>query len=75
MLPQKGEVANRILTVGSTQRAEMLSQLLQPLSPGTPMVQRLSSRGFMTITGWVPGLGGAGSGVRVVRPHIAPLAA
>lgn len=58
MLPQKGEVANRILTVGSTQRAEMLSQLLQPLSPGTPMVQRLSSRGFMTITGWALGLWG-----------------
>lgn len=48
---QKGEVAHRILSVGSSQRAQLISTLLEPLSPGEPLFQRLSSRGFLTITG------------------------
>jgi uridine phosphorylase len=48
---QRGEVANRILSVGSTQRAQLLSQLLEPPSKGKPLFTRLSSRGFLTITG------------------------
>ncbi len=48
---QEGEVAPRLLSVGSVQRAEMLSQLLEPPAPGRPMFQRMSSRGFLTITG------------------------
>ena len=50
--PQRGEVANRILSVGSSQRAELLSQLLDPLpSAGAQLFRHLSSRGFLTITG------------------------
>eukprot|EP00955_Chlamydomonas_euryale_P081212 363544-Chlamydomonas_euryale.AAC.14 len=49
---QRGQVSNRILTVGSVSRAEMLSKLLQPLAPGmTQPLSVLSSRGFLTATG------------------------
>jgi len=48
---KRGEVANRVLSVGSTQRAQLLSQLLEPPAPGQPLFTRLSSRGFLTITG------------------------
>ncbi len=47
---QPGEVANRILSVGSTKRAELLSEMLDP-HDGGPMVRVLSSRGFLTVTG------------------------
>ena len=50
-LTQRGEVANRILSVGSSQRAELLSALLEPPAPGEPCMRHLSSRGFLTITG------------------------
>ncbi len=50
-MPQPGEVANRILTVGSTARAEALSKLLQPLNLDAPLLQMLSNRGFHTSTG------------------------
>ena len=48
---KRGEVANRILSVGSTQRAELLSKLLEPMSPGRPLFRHLSSRGFLTVSG------------------------
>mmetsp|Transcript_11383 Transcript_11383/g.24464 ORF Transcript_11383/g.24464 Transcript_11383/m.24464 type:complete len:371 (-) Transcript_11383:889-2001(-) len=48
---KKGEVANRVLSVGSTQRALLLSGLLEPPAPGKPLFQLTSSRGFVTITG------------------------
>lgn len=48
---QKGEVANRILSVGSEKRALLLSEYLQPPAPGRPLFIYESSRGFLTITG------------------------
>ncbi|GAX77180.1 hypothetical protein CEUSTIGMA_g4626.t1 [Chlamydomonas eustigma] len=46
-----GEVANRILSVGATQRAELLSKLLDPPPNGGQLFRYLSSRGFLTVTG------------------------
>ena len=37
--------------MGSSQRAELLSALLEPPAPGQPCMRHLSSRGFLTITG------------------------
>ncbi|GLC65493.1 hypothetical protein PLESTF_000302500 [Pleodorina starrii] len=48
---KEGEVAPRILSVGSVGRAQLLSTLLDPPAPGRPLFQRMSSRGFLTITG------------------------
>ncbi|KAG2427917.1 hypothetical protein HYH02_014519, partial [Chlamydomonas schloesseri] len=48
---KEGEVAPRILSVGSVGRAQLLSTLLDPPVPGKPLFQRISSRGFLTITG------------------------
>ncbi|KAL6753071.1 nucleoside phosphorylase domain-containing protein [Haematococcus lacustris] len=53
---KRGEVANRILSVGSTQRAQLLSQLLHPPAPGRPLFSHLSSRGFLTLTGRYQGV-------------------
>ncbi|GLI71265.1 hypothetical protein VaNZ11_016385 [Volvox africanus] len=48
---KEGEVAPRILSVGSVSRALLLSKLLDPPTSGRPLFQRTSSRGFLTITG------------------------
>lgn len=48
---KRGEVANRLLSVGSTDRAILLSQFLEPPRRGQPLLQRLSKRGFLTVTG------------------------
>jgi hypothetical protein len=48
---QRGEVANRILSVGSMDRALMIADQLQGAEPGAPLFQHLSGRGFLTITG------------------------
>jgi hypothetical protein len=48
---QRGEVANRILSVGSNERAVLISQYLDPPSPGRPVFKMVSSRGFLTVTG------------------------
>jgi hypothetical protein len=44
-------VANRILSVGSMDRALMIADQLQGAEPGAPLFQHLSGRGFLTITG------------------------
>lgn len=77
---QKGEVANRILSVGSEKRALMLSEYLEPPAPNRPLFIYESSRGFLTITGvcggshrqcivyvcvWWRTMGGAGGGAYV----------
>ncbi|KAL4426404.1 hypothetical protein ABPG77_004698 [Micractinium sp. CCAP 211/92] len=48
---RRGEVANRILSVGSEKRALMLAEYLQPPAPGRGLFMLESSRGFLTITG------------------------
>ncbi|GAB4817801.1 hypothetical protein N2152v2_004847 [Parachlorella kessleri] len=48
---KKGEVANRILSVGSEKRALMLSEYLEPPAPGRPLFVYESGRGFLTISG------------------------
>ncbi|PSC68906.1 malonate-ligase [Micractinium conductrix] len=48
---RRGEVANRILSVGSEKRALMLAEYLQPVAPGRGLFMLESSRGFLTITG------------------------
>ncbi|EFJ47292.1 hypothetical protein VOLCADRAFT_92031 [Volvox carteri f. nagariensis] len=53
---KEGEVAPRILSVGSVSRAQLLSTLLEPPALGKPLFQRTSSRGFLTITGRYEGL-------------------
>ncbi|KAG1672222.1 hypothetical protein FOA52_002923 [Chlamydomonas sp. UWO 241] len=54
---KRGQVANRILTVGSVARAEMLTKLLTPLAPGmSHPLTVLSSRGFLTSTGLYNGV-------------------
>ena len=75
-LTQRGEVANRILSVGSSQRAELLSALLEPPAPGQPCMRHLSSRGFLTITGEGMHGGNAEAGAgpcvrRAMCPHAA----
>ncbi|GFR52160.1 hypothetical protein Agub_g14691 [Astrephomene gubernaculifera] len=52
---KEGEVAPRILSVGSVSRAQLLSTLLDAPAPGKPLFQRTSSRGFLTITGLYEG--------------------
>jgi hypothetical protein len=49
--PQHGEVANRVLSVGSMDRALLIADLLEPPRPGATLFQHLSGRGFLTITG------------------------
>lgn len=54
---RRGEVANRILSVGSEKRALMLAEYLQPPAPRRGLFMLESSRGFLTITGalgWPP---------------------
>ncbi|PRW58451.1 uridine phosphorylase [Chlorella sorokiniana] len=48
---KRGEVANRILSVGSEKRALVLAEYLQPPAPGRGLFMLESSRGFLTITG------------------------
>jgi uridine phosphorylase len=48
---RKGEIANRVLTVGSLQRAEMFSKFLDTIE-----VSRVSARGFGTFTGTYQGV-------------------
>lgn len=48
---KRGEVANRILSVGSEKRALMLAEYLEPVAPGRGLFMLESSRGFLTITG------------------------
>lgn len=48
---RRGEVANRILSVGSESRARILAEYLEPSSPGEPLFMLESSRGFLTVTG------------------------
>lgn len=48
---QAGEVAPRILLVGSTKRARLLAPLLRPPGSERDLFQVESSRGFLTITG------------------------
>ena len=49
--PQRGEVANRILSVGDHSRAGALAALLDPAPGGGEPFRRESSRGFVTYTG------------------------
>lgn len=51
---RRGEVANRVLSVGSEKRALMLAEYLQPPAPGRGLFMLESSRGFLTITGAPP---------------------
>ena len=48
---QEGEVASKILSVGSTKRAMLLSELLDPSQNGNRHLEIESDRGFLTITG------------------------
>lgn len=48
---KRGEVANKILSVGSTKRAMLLSQLLDHSDGGAHLLEIESDRGFLTITG------------------------
>jgi uridine phosphorylase len=48
---RRGEVAPRILSVGSMDRALALAALLAPPRPGGALFQHLSPRGFLTVTG------------------------
>jgi hypothetical protein len=56
---RKGEVCNRILSVGSEKRALMLAEYLSPPAPGRDLFVLESSRGFLTITGgcWLVNVG------------------
>ncbi|KAG2498251.1 hypothetical protein HYH03_004001 [Edaphochlamys debaryana] len=62
---REGEVAPRILSVGSVARAQLLSSLLDPPAPGKQHFQRISSRGFLTITGRFEG-----APVSIVSTHM-----
>ncbi|KAG2494589.1 hypothetical protein HYH03_007355 [Edaphochlamys debaryana] len=53
---REGEVAPRILSVGTVTRAQLVATLLQPPAPGRQLFQRVSSRGFHTITGRFEGV-------------------
>lgn len=48
---KRGEVANRVLAVGSLGRARMLASLLSPLPGHSSLCVVESSRGFLTVTG------------------------
>eukprot|EP00240_Pyramimonas_obovata_P005238 CAMPEP_0118933574 /NCGR_PEP_ID=MMETSP1169-20130426/12068_1 /TAXON_ID=36882 /ORGANISM="Pyramimonas obovata, Strain CCMP722" /LENGTH=415 /DNA_ID=CAMNT_0006876357 /DNA_START=95 /DNA_END=1342 /DNA_ORIENTATION=- len=48
---KRGEVANRILSVGDTGRARMLSGLLEPAVAGGEVFETTSARGFTVFTG------------------------
>lgn len=48
---KRGEVANRILSVGSVERAHLLSELLEPVNGEVKRFEHMSSRGFLTVTG------------------------
>lgn len=48
---KEGEVASKILSVGSTKRAMLLSELLDPSQNGNRHLEIESDRGFLTITG------------------------
>ena len=51
---RKGEISNRILSVGDASRAELLSQaFLRPFPNGDPVFNMVSSRGFSVTTGVV----------------------
>eukprot|EP00879_Flechtneria_rotunda_P020628 GHRR01021707.1.p1 GENE.GHRR01021707.1~~GHRR01021707.1.p1 ORF type:complete len:312 (+),score=96.98 GHRR01021707.1:257-1192(+) len=52
---KRGEVANRILSVGSMDRALTIADQLDGPEPGAPVFQHLSGRGFLTITGLYAG--------------------
>jgi len=46
-----GELANRVVVVGSPARARLLAENLEPEEPGKPLFERESDRGFLTFTG------------------------
>lgn len=48
---KRGEVANRILSVGSMDRALLIADALDGPGPGGEPFQHMSGRGFLTITG------------------------
>ena len=50
---RKGEISNRILSVGDASRAQLLSQFLKPFPNGDPVFNMVSSRGFSVTTGVV----------------------
>lgn len=52
---KEGEVANRILSVGSTKRAMLLSEMLEPMENSSQLLEVESDRGFLTITGRLHG--------------------
>lgn len=52
---KEGEVANRILSVGSTKRAMLLSEMLEPMENSSQLLEIESDRGFLTITGRLDG--------------------
>lgn len=52
---KEGEVANRILSVGSTKRAMLLSEMLEPMEGSQQLFEVESDRGFLTITGQFQG--------------------
>lgn len=53
---KRGEVANRVLSVGSMDRALMIADMLEPPRPGARLFQHLSGRGFLTVTGRYQGV-------------------
>lgn len=54
---KQGDVANRILTVGDHVRAKRIAQLLDSEEEaGHPVFEKLSQRGFLTITGRYKGV-------------------
>ena len=50
---RKGEISNRMLSVGDASRAQLLSQFLKPFPNGDPVFNLVSSRGFSITTGVV----------------------
>lgn len=50
-----GDLANRVVVVGSTGRAQLLSAFLEPESADTPLFTVTSGRGFTTYTGLFEG--------------------
>lgn len=53
---KRGEVSNRVLSVGSAKRARLLAEFLEPCQEGEQLFVLESSRGFITITGLYKGV-------------------
>lgn len=60
-----GDVANLVLSVGPVDRAERISTFLDPPATGRKMFRNMSSRGFLTITGFY-----RGSRVSIISTHM-----